>query len=343
MPGIFWCAGTFEAAATHLSFTRAAHELFVTQAAVSHQIKALEERLGVKLFNRLGRALTLTEPAQRFLPAVRESFDRLSAATDELLQANTAGALNVTTLNSFAALWLVPRLARFQARHPDIAVRIHAADEVVDLRRQGYDIAIRYGAGKWPDLHAEKLFDDDTYPVCSPALLAGPHPLRVAEDLRHFTLLHEEMIDITWVHWLRAAGVADIDPARGPVFSHANMVIQAAINGQGVALGRGPLIADELAAGGTAVRVVSMPCQEIFDRQDEAYRQSVLPPHVRGRVSVEAAVSMGWQRYVGPDGAVIACDKFGTSAPGGEAMIEYGFTVDAVVAASRTVLSRTTG
>lgn len=240
---------TFEAAATHLSFTRAARELFVTQAAVSHQIKALEERLGVKLFNRRGRALTLTEPAQRFLPAVRDSFDRLSAATDELLQTNTAGALNVTTLNSFAALWLVPRLARFQARHPDIAVRIHAADEVVDLHRQDYDLAIRYGAGKWPDLHAEKLFNDNSYPVCSPALLEGPHPLRVPQDLRHFTLLHEEKIDISWAQWLRAAGVSDVDATRGPAFSHANMVIQAAINGQGVALGRNPLIADELAAG----------------------------------------------------------------------------------------------
>lgn len=239
---------TFEAAASHLSFTRAAEELFVTQAAVSHQIKALEDRLGVQLFNRRGRTLTLTEPAQRFLPAVRDSFDRLSAATDNLLQANT-GTLNVTTLNSFAAMWLVPRLARFQTRHPDIAVRIHAADQVVDLNRQDYDIAIRYGGGKWPNLSAEKLFNDATYPVCNPAMLEGPHPLRVPEDLRHFTLLHEEMIDITWAHWLRAAGVDGIDVSKGPTFSHANMVIQAAVNGQGIALGRGPLIADELASG----------------------------------------------------------------------------------------------
>ena len=239
----------FEAAASHLSFTRAAEELFVTQAAVSHQIKALEERLGVRLFNRRGRTLTLTEAAQRYLPAVRESFDRIAAATEELAQTTSGGTLNITMLNSFAALWFVPRLSRFQTQHPGIAVRIHASDDVVDLRRTDFDAAIRYGPGKWPGVKTWKLFDDDTFPVCSPALLDGPHPLRTPGDLRHFTLLHEDMIRITWAHWLRAAGVTDIDATKGPVFSHANMVMQAAVNGQGIALGRGPLMADELETG----------------------------------------------------------------------------------------------
>ncbi len=239
----------FEAAARHLSFTRAAEELNVTQAAVSHQVKALEQRLGIKFFTRRGRTLILTAEAQRYLPAVRDAFDRLSTATNQLLAPNSGSTLTVSLIASFAAQWLVPRIARFRDLHPTIDVRLHAVDELIDFSRDDVDVAIRYGRGVWSGLRIDKLLDEKIFPVCSPALLTGPKALKELGDLRHHELLHEGGVRIDWRTWLAAAGVPQVDSSRGTVFSHGYMVVQAAVNGQGVAMARTSLVNAELADG----------------------------------------------------------------------------------------------
>jgi LysR family glycine cleavage system transcriptional activator len=238
----------FEAAARHLSFTRAANELNVTQAAISHQVKALEARLGVVLFRRLNRALSLTAAGEGYLPAVRDAFDAIAAATDRLYADEAGGRLTVTTIHSFAGAWLLPRLLQFHVVHPEIDVLLDAADEVVDLARGQVDLAIRYGNGNWPGLRAEQWMTEDIFPVCSPDLVGGPVPLRTPADLRHQTLLHDDM-RVNWRVWLDAAGVEGVDAETGPGFTDSRLVLQAAIGGHGVALARSLLVADDLAAG----------------------------------------------------------------------------------------------
>jgi len=238
----------FEAAARHLSFTKAAGELSVTQAAISHQVKALEEYLGIRLFRRLNRALLLTEEGQAYMPAVRESFDRISQATAALKRRDVSGALTVTSMPSFAAKWLVPRLARFRENHPDIDVRLTTSPHLVDFGREDVDIGIRYGTGNYPGLEVQRLMEDAVFPVCSPGLLSGRAPLREPADLARHTLLHDDYM-ISWATWLTAAGLQDIDPKVGPYFDQSDLMIQAAIAGQGVALGRSSLVEDDLLAG----------------------------------------------------------------------------------------------
>ncbi len=238
----------FEAAARQLSFTRAGEELHVTQAAISHQVKALEQWLGLALFRRRGRAIVLTENGQTYLAAVREGLDLLADATDRLTQRQDSGILTVSTMASFAAAWLVPRLGRFRALHSDIDVRLSASDEIVEFARDDVDLAIRYGDGHWPGVEVVPLMTEDLFPVCSPALLMGPHPLRQPEDLRHHTLLHDDMRE-TWRLWLLAAGVDGVDPDRGPGYNLSTLVIDAAVDAQGVALARSALIGDHLASG----------------------------------------------------------------------------------------------
>ncbi len=238
----------FEAAARHLSFTAAGKELHVTQAAISHQVKALEARLGTTLFHRRNRALFLTDAGQSYLPPVRDALDAIADATFALTRRERTGGLTVTTLYSFAVEWLMPRLKRFGARHPEIEVRLSAKDQLVDLVREDVDLAVRYGRGVWSGLRADRLMEEDVFPVCSPELLTGATPLATPADLAHHTLIHDDMRE-SWRLWLLAAGVKGIDPERGPSFSHSTMVIQAAINGLGVALGRSALVRGDLAAG----------------------------------------------------------------------------------------------
>ncbi len=190
-----------------MSFTRAADELHVTQTAISHQIKGLEERLGVRLFRRLPRGLLLTEEAQRYLPPVRNAFDQIAAATEQLATGGSSGSLTVSVLPSFAAKWLVPRLGRFRAAHPDLDLRVSASSQLVDFARDDVDVGIRMGRGTYPGLRVDQLFGESLVPVCSPELLRGPHPLRRPEDLREHVLLHDD--DHTdWQLWLELAGVA---------------------------------------------------------------------------------------------------------------------------------------
>lgn len=239
----------FEAAARQLSFTRAAAELNVTQTAISHQIRALEQRLGVRLFRRLPRGLLLTEEAQRYLPPIRDAFDQIALATERLAGAGAGATLTVSVLPSFAAKWLVPRLGRFRAAHPDLDLRISAASQLVDFARDDVDVGIRMGRGAYPGLRVERLFGETLVPVCSPLLqTAGAHPLRQPEDLRHHVLLHDDDY-AGWELWLGLAGVTGIDARRGPLFTDSGMVVQAAAEGQGVALARRQLAAGDLAAG----------------------------------------------------------------------------------------------
>ena len=244
----------FEAAARHLSFSKAAAELHVTPAAISHQVKSLEAHLGLPLFRRLNKAVLLTEAGQRCLTGVREGFDRLAEAVERVRTEGAGGPLTVTVSPSFAGKWLVPRLDRFRQAHPDIEVRIDASAECVDFTRDEVDIGIRYGTGRYPGLRVDRLMDDRVVPACSPRLLESPHPLRTPEDLRWHTLLHVDwtMRDATWPDWrmwLLAAGVRDIDPNRGPKFSQSSMAIQMAIEGHGVTLVEEVLVADDVAAG----------------------------------------------------------------------------------------------
>jgi LysR family glycine cleavage system transcriptional activator len=238
----------FEAAARHRSFTRGAAELHVTQAAVSHQVKALEDHLELKLFARGDRGLVLTERGEDYYRAVRDAFDRLDDATARLLARDGRQTLTVTTLPSFAARWLVPRLGRFRDAHPQIDVRLAPDVEIVDLERGDVDLAVRYGLGEYPRMRSERFLEEEVFPVCSPSLLAGNKPLREPADLREHVLLHTEGHD-EWRAWLRAAGVTDVDATRGPMFFDSSMILEAAIAGQGVALGRSVLAAAELASG----------------------------------------------------------------------------------------------
>lgn len=238
----------FEAAGRHLSFTKAAGELHVTQAAVSHQIKALEEQLGVQLFRRAPRRLLLTDAGQLYLPEVRAAFDRLSAATAHLRRAESSGVLTVSVLPSFAAKWLVPRLRRFRDRHPEFDVRVAADDHPVDFGRDDVDLALRYGSGNYPGVTAERFLTEALTPMLSPALLQAGPPLRIPGDLAGYTLLQDDM-SVGWSDWLGAAGAVGVNPHRGPAFNDSSMVLQAALDGQGVALGRTVLAADDLASG----------------------------------------------------------------------------------------------
>ena len=244
----------FEAAARHLSFTRAAEELHVTPAAISHQIKALEEYCGAPLFRRLTRALLLTDDGQRVLPLLRDGFDLLAEASQRLSASTDDTTLTVSAAPSIAGKWLVTRLERFRTAYPDIDVRLDAANQLTDFARDGVDLVIRYGGGNYPGLHVEPLFRTAVFPVCSPELAAGPRPLRKPEDLAGHTLLHVDWTfqDVTWPNWrmwLLAAGVDAVDAERGPKFNDAGMVLQTAIAGQGVALATDILAADDLAAG----------------------------------------------------------------------------------------------
>ncbi len=244
----------FEAAARHLSIAKAAEELNVTPAAVSHQVKALEADLGVKLFRRANRAIWLTEAGQACLPDLREGFERLAAGVARLRARESRGILTVSTPPSFAAKWLVPHLESFRSRHPEIEIRVDATTDLVDFARDEVDVAVRFGGGDYPGLEVQHLLQDEFFPVCSPALLEGEHPLRTPDDLRWHSLLHEDhgMLGETypdWRSWILAAGLRDIDSDRGPRFSSSELVIQAAIDGQGVALGRGVLAEHDLSAG----------------------------------------------------------------------------------------------
>ena len=244
---------TFEAAARHLSFSRAAESLSVTPAAVSSQIRALEDQLGVQLFLRTSRQVVLTDAGRILLAGVTEAFATLTRAVAQLAGAD-GRTLRVTTSASFAAKWLLPRLGRFRAAHPEVDVVIDASEATVDITRSDAAVAIRFGHGDWPGARADRLIEERVFPVCSPALLEGPHPLRTPGDLRHHPLIHMEWQASgdtwpDWRTWLLAAGVTDIDAAHGVRLTSYALASQEAIAGRGVALGNTSLVGDDLASG----------------------------------------------------------------------------------------------
>lgn len=242
---------TFEAAARLLSFTRAAQELHVTQAAVSQQIRQLEAILGVRLFKRLNRALLLTDAGQEYAQPVREAMRMIAEATRRLSGDQSRGRLTISVLPSIAARWLVPRIGRFRQDHPDIDLRLHTSFTPVNFRDEGVDAALRLG--RWgrrsrsEHLHGEMLMREYIFPVCSPKLVGGTPPMRRPEDLRFHTLLQDEYID--WNDWFHAVGVNVTDSHEGPAFFDSAMSLQAAVDGVGVALGRTPLVARDLMSG----------------------------------------------------------------------------------------------
>lgn len=247
----------FEASARHRSFSAAAAELNVTPAAVGQLVRSLEESLGTSLFRRSasGRArLVATEIAERALLDIRAGFDRLSLGLERLKEGSASGALTVTVSPAFAAKWLLPRIDRFQAAWPDTDVRLDTNLRLVDFAAQNVDIGVRYGAGNWPGLVAEKLMEEQIYPVCSPALLRGQRRLRKPSDLARETLIHDLSVEAnkgfpTWDAWLKKAGVTDVPTKRGMQINNSAAVLQAAIDGRGVALARSVMARDDLAAG----------------------------------------------------------------------------------------------
>lgn len=241
----------FEAAGRHLSFTKAATELNVTPGAISHQVKALEELLNVPLFDRLTRALRLTDAGQASLASLSLGFDQLAQGVEQMQAHCESGVLTISVSPSFGAMWLMPRLEKFRNRHPDIEIRIDGTDRLVDLARDKADVAVRYGPGGYNGVRVDYLFNQVNTPVCSPALLNGNHPLNQPDDLRHHTLLHVDWKDAeaSWRMWLLAADLQDIDPTRGPHFTMETMAVQAALEGHGVALIGDILVADDLATG----------------------------------------------------------------------------------------------
>ena len=240
----------FEAAARHMSFTLAAAELHVTQTAISHQIRRLEEQLGIMLFIRRNRALLLTPEAQDYLPSIRSAFAELRQATERLRRLERDGVLTVSTTASLATKWLVSRVATFQDANPSVEIRITTSAHLVDFRRDEVDMAVRYGRGNWPGLRADWLMADHFFPVCSPALLTGEHSLRRPEDLVHHTLLHTMISREDWQLWLTASGLPlSIAARRGLVFDQGFLAIQAAMEGLGVAMGRTHLVQADITAG----------------------------------------------------------------------------------------------
>ena len=239
---------SFEAAARHLSFTRAAEELFVTHGAVSRAIRTLEDRLQVKLFKRNIRAVVLTQAGASYFVVVRDLLDRLSAATVTLTDQQTSGVINVSTIDSFGAKWLVPRLFRFSQKHRDIDVRLSSSSQLANFESDGIDLVIRFGRGNYPGLQSELLVQENLTPVCSPKLMAGAHPPRTLADLKHHTLIHDEF-PIDWVGWLKFAGAPEIDARRGIRFQSSVHAVQAAVQGDGIVLGRSALVSDDLKAG----------------------------------------------------------------------------------------------
>ncbi|MGX4726437.1 transcriptional regulator GcvA [Pseudomonas corrugata] len=240
----------FESAARHMSFTKAAEELNVTQTAISHQIRRLEDELGVRLFLRLKDGLALTTEGHAYLPGIRSAFHELRYSTEMLLESTNNSVLTISTLVSLASKWLLPRLASFQEAFPDIDVRVTASTEWVDFRKGGIDAAIRYGFGDWKGLRADWLMSDEIFPVCSPKLLTGPKALKSPVDLVNHTLLQVSgMTRNDWNMWLSAAGQPkELAEGARLTFDLAMMAVQAAIDGLGVCIGRSTYVDDDLKA-----------------------------------------------------------------------------------------------
>jgi LysR family glycine cleavage system transcriptional activator len=276
----------FEAAARSLSFTRAAEELFITQSAVSRQIRGLEDHLGVALFERRPRSLALTEKGRILHRAATEFLERLQETTDRLRADGGTPHLTVTTTGGFASLWLIPRLRTFTALHPDVDVRISASYKTVNLERSLVDVAVRYCKEEEAPEGAIHLFGEELFPICSPALQTeGPHPLRALADLEHHALLHmdEARDHMDWDTWLAAQGHGGLKPAASVRFDSYEQMIQAALSGQGVAMGIGRLVSGLMDSG----KLVAPFCKSVIGARSYFIIRSAITrtrPHVQAFV-----------------------------------------------------------
>lgn len=270
----------FECAARHLSFKLAAEELFVTPAAVSLQIKTLEDQLGVKLFHRHNRGLTLTDQAKSGLPALSAGFESIVDSVHQMRSSSENKALTVWMAPAFAAKWLMPRLHSFSEAHPGIDLTISASIKLIDsnttkktipaenFHRDDVDIAIRFGKGDYPGCRVDKLLTVSAIPLCSPSLLKGKHALRRPEDLQHHTLLHDDTRyegRPDWATWLKTANVKNVDASHGMHFNHVNLALAAAIDGQGVVLSMAALASDDIKSGRLVIPFdISLPLQQAY-------------------------------------------------------------------------------
>jgi LysR family transcriptional regulator, glycine cleavage system transcriptional activator len=248
----------FEAAARHLNFTRAARELGVTQAAVSRQIQGLEDHLGVALFRRRPRALLLTPPGQRLQAAVTMGLEHIANTAVEIRRSPRGAEVTVAASVSFSSYWLMARIAKFRVAYPEVEIRLVAAAPVADLIGAGIDLAVRYGRGDWPGVEAIHLMNNEIVPVCAPGYLESRPPLAGPEDLLGETLLHlveHDLNWVTWEAWLKSVGVESRPTRRGLEFDNYLVLIQAALDGQGIALGGGRL-ADDYISRGALVRPI---------------------------------------------------------------------------------------
>ncbi|MER9543735.1 transcriptional regulator GcvA [Mesorhizobium sp. M0437] len=277
---------SFEAAARLLSFSKAAEELHVTHGAISRAIKNLEDQLGVQLFERGTRSVSLTAVGEPYARAVREALAQLATATAAATARYSSSTLNVSTSDGFAGRWLVPRLYRFHRAHGDIDVRVSTSGKLTNFLGDGIDVAVRYGSGNYPGLMSEFLTGEEVFPVCSPKLLEGAHPLRTPQDLKHHTLIRDSF-PIDWATWLASAGVEGVDPQSGITFDSATFAMESAAQGEGVVLGRTMLVAADLAAGrlvrpfGHALKSPSSfyfvyPPEAIRQRKVKAFRDWLL-------------------------------------------------------------------
>lgn len=244
----------FDAAARHMSFKKAAEDLSVTPAAISQQIRTLEEFLGVELFKRTNRSLILTEAAQLALMPLKAGFEKMEEAVDILTEAKKGNSLKISVSPSFASKWLIPRLANFYALNPNATVKISATFELTDFSAEDVDLAIRYGKGDYPGLHVEELLRDVVFPVCSPSLLEGDKPLKKPADLLAHTLIHDETFSLddsapTWNMWLKAAGLEEIEGLPSLHFNTHSLAVEAAVAGRGLALARSSIADDDLKTG----------------------------------------------------------------------------------------------
>ena len=279
---------TFEAAARHLNFTRAAEELGVSQAAVSRQVKSLEANLGVSLFLRAARRVRLTAEGRRLYDAVATGLTHIAEVSGDLRRQGEVAGVAVAASTAFTSMWLMGRVGSFRADHPEIALRLVAVDPYVDPLSAGVDLAIRYGDGDWPGLDTLRLFDDLVMPVSSPGYLAGKPALDDPADLAAHTLLHQDDIEpdwVSWRDWLSAFGIT-LPPARGGLSfnSYAN-VIQAALDGQGIAIGWVRLVDGPLRRG-----ALVRPIPHV-SRSDQAHH--VIVPRNR-QLGPEAAQFRDW-------------------------------------------------
>ena len=272
--------------------------MHVTPAAISHQIKGLEEHLGLKLFRRLARGLELTRPGQALLPKLREGFDRLGEALDEMRAIEEPGTLAVSVVTSFATRWLAPRLHRFVSAYPELDVRINASTRLIDPKKDEFapgdavagspvedaDIVVRFGTGDYPGFRVDKLLAVAVTPMCSPRLAQGTHPLRTAADLRHHVLIHDNVTyddgRQLWDAWFEAAGMPQADTSHGLRFSHAMLALEAAADGMGVTIGMPVLAQSDLASGRLVAPLdLSLPLKfgyHIVSGEDTAERADVV-------------------------------------------------------------------